>query len=44
MPQERCYGLAYFAAGCGDRELIARIVAAITPFDPTLQDLTASDA
>lgn len=39
MPQERCYGLAYFAACCGDRELIARIVVAVEPFDPTPQDL-----
>jgi bacillithiol biosynthesis cysteine-adding enzyme BshC len=39
VPQERCYGLGYFAACCGDRELIERIVAAVAPFDPTVQDV-----
>jgi uncharacterized protein YllA (UPF0747 family) len=42
MPQERCYGLAYFAACCGDRALIERIVGAVAPFDPAVQDLIVS--
>jgi bacillithiol biosynthesis cysteine-adding enzyme BshC len=38
-PQERHYGLAYFAACCGDRAVVERIVAAVAPFDATMQDL-----
>ena len=42
MPQERCYGLAYFAACAGDRELVARLVDAVEPFDSTTQDISVA--
>lgn len=38
-PQERFYGLPYFAARYGEREFIARVLAAVTAFDPTSKDL-----
>jgi bacillithiol biosynthesis cysteine-adding enzyme BshC len=38
-PQERSYGPAYFAACCGDRALVERLIAAVAPFDSTTQDL-----
>jgi uncharacterized protein YllA (UPF0747 family) len=38
-PQERVYGLAYFAARYGERAFVARVVDAIAPFDPTPIDL-----
>jgi bacillithiol biosynthesis cysteine-adding enzyme BshC len=39
MPQERFYGLAYFAARYGERTLVTRVLDAIDPFDPTPKDL-----
>jgi bacillithiol biosynthesis cysteine-adding enzyme BshC len=39
IPQERCYGLPYFAARHGDRALVERVIAAVEPFDPTTRDL-----
>ena len=39
-PQERVLGLAGLAARLGDREVIERVLAAIDPFDATLQELT----
>jgi bacillithiol synthase len=42
VPQERCYGLAYFAACAGDRELIAQVLTAIEPFDPTTRDISVA--
>jgi hypothetical protein len=39
VPQERRYGLATFAARHDDRQLVARILAAIEPFDATLKEL-----
>ena len=38
-PQERVLGLAGLAARLGDREVIERVLAAIDPFDATLQEL-----
>lgn len=43
-PQERCYGLAYFAACCGDAQLIARLIAAARPFEPEVQDIVLTSA
>jgi bacillithiol biosynthesis cysteine-adding enzyme BshC len=40
-PQERRLGLAGLAARIGDRTIVERVVAAIDPFDPALQDLVA---
>jgi hypothetical protein len=33
------YGLPYFAARFGDRDLIEKVIAAAEPFDATLKDL-----
>jgi bacillithiol biosynthesis cysteine-adding enzyme BshC len=38
-PQERVYGLPYFAARFGDRHIVERVIAAVEPFDPALRDL-----
>jgi hypothetical protein len=38
-PQERHYGLPWFAARHGDRSLIEKVIAAAEPFDATLKDL-----
>jgi bacillithiol synthase len=38
-PQERVLGLAGLAAKLGDRQVIERVLAAIDPFDATLQEL-----
>lgn len=38
-PQERVLGLPGPAAALGDRALIERVLAAVRPFDPTLQEL-----
>ncbi len=38
-PQERIYGLPYFAARFGDRHIVERVIAAVEPFDPALRDL-----
>ena len=38
-PQERRLGLAGFAARDGDRRLVERVLAAIDPFEPSLQEL-----
>ena len=40
-PQERRLGLAGLAARIGDRTVVERVLAAIDPFDATLQDLVA---
>jgi uncharacterized protein YllA (UPF0747 family) len=42
-PQERVFGLSYFAARYGDRELIERVLATIAPFDPSTRDLKFSE-
>jgi bacillithiol biosynthesis cysteine-adding enzyme BshC len=39
LPQERVYGLAYFAARYGERAFIEAVLTAIDPFDPTLREL-----
>jgi bacillithiol biosynthesis cysteine-adding enzyme BshC len=39
VPQERFYGLAYFAARYGERAFVERVLAAIDPFDPRPRDL-----
>jgi hypothetical protein len=39
-PQERFYGLPYFAARYGERALIERVLAAIEPFAAAHRDLT----
>jgi hypothetical protein len=39
VPQERVYGLPYFAARYGERPFLDRVLAAVTPFDPTPRDL-----
>jgi bacillithiol biosynthesis cysteine-adding enzyme BshC len=39
VPQERVYGLPYFAARYGEVAFIARVLAAVTPFDPRPADL-----
>jgi bacillithiol synthase len=41
LPQERCYGLPYFAARLGDQELCARILSEVDPFESSLKDLLA---
>lgn len=38
-PQERFYGLPYFAARYGAHHVIARVLAAVAPFDPLPRDL-----
>ena len=40
VPQERFYGLPYFAARYGERAFVERVLAAIDPFDPRPRDLT----
>jgi bacillithiol synthase len=39
QPQERFYGLPYFAARFGERAFIERVLQAIEPFDPTPREL-----
>jgi bacillithiol biosynthesis cysteine-adding enzyme BshC len=39
LPQERVYGLAYFAARYGERGFIEAVLTAIDPFDPRLREL-----
>ena len=39
VPQERFYGLPYFAARYGERAFVTRVLSAIDPFDPTPRDL-----
>jgi bacillithiol biosynthesis cysteine-adding enzyme BshC len=39
VPQERFYGLSYFAARYGERSFVERVLAAVSPFDPTPRDL-----
>lgn len=41
-PQERVYGLAYFAARYGERPFLDRVLAEIVPFDPTPKDVVWS--
>jgi hypothetical protein len=43
LAQERVYGLAYFAARYGEGAFIARVLAAVTPFDPRPADLLLAD-
>ncbi len=38
-PQERCLGLAYFAAHASDRAIVERLLLAAAPFDATLKDV-----
>lgn len=38
-PQERVYGVSYFAARYGEREFVEKVLAAIVPFDPALLEL-----
>jgi bacillithiol biosynthesis cysteine-adding enzyme BshC len=42
VPQERFYGLSYFAARYGEREMVERILDGVEPFDPTTRDLCCS--
>jgi bacillithiol biosynthesis cysteine-adding enzyme BshC len=42
MPQERYYGLSYFAARYGQRPFVERVLATIEPFDPSRRDLLCS--
>lgn len=39
MPQERFYGLPYFAARYGERSMIEQVLAAVEPFDAAMRDL-----
>jgi uncharacterized protein YllA (UPF0747 family) len=39
VPQERFYGLPWFAARYGERAFVARVLDAIAPFDPAPRDL-----
>lgn len=41
QPQERVFAFASFAAEAGVRPFVSRLVAAVKPFDPTVQDLPA---
>jgi bacillithiol biosynthesis cysteine-adding enzyme BshC len=43
VPQERYYGLSYFAARYGQRQFVERVLAAIDPFDPSPKDLLCTD-
>jgi len=43
IPQERVYGLAYFAARYGERTCIERVLSAIDPFAPDPRDVTLAD-
>jgi bacillithiol biosynthesis cysteine-adding enzyme BshC len=43
VPQERFYGVSYFAARYGERALLERVFDAIEPFDPTPRDLDVGD-
>jgi uncharacterized protein YllA (UPF0747 family) len=38
-PQERFYGLAYFAARYGERGFVERVLQSVTPFDANPRDL-----
>jgi hypothetical protein len=38
-PQERVYGVSHYAARHGQRELVARVLASIEPFDVTPKEL-----
>jgi len=38
-PQERFYGIAYFAARYGDRAFIEQVLTSVVPFDPALKDI-----
>ncbi len=40
VPQERVYGLPYFAARYGDRRFVERVLSATRPFDAAEQDLS----
>jgi uncharacterized protein YllA (UPF0747 family) len=39
VPQERVYGVSWFAARYGERAFVERVLGAITPFDPTPRDV-----
>jgi hypothetical protein len=43
-PQERIYGLAYFAARYGERAFLERVLDAADPFDARPRDLLLEDA
>ncbi len=43
IPQERYYGLPYFAARYGQRPFLERILDAVSPFDPAVRDLHLRD-
>ena len=40
IPQERHHGLPYHAARVGDRALVEQVLAAVSPFDPAVKDLS----
>jgi bacillithiol biosynthesis cysteine-adding enzyme BshC len=42
-PQERVYGLSYFAGRYGERAFVERVLAAVDPFDPSPKDLVLND-
>ena len=39
VPQERFYGISYFAARYGERAFVERVLESVTPFDATPKDL-----
>jgi hypothetical protein len=43
VPQDRYYGLSYFAARYGQRQFVERVLAAIDPVDPSPKDLLCTD-
>lgn len=43
MPQERCHGLAHYAARFGDRSFLRAVIEAVKPLDPTSQPLTETE-
>jgi len=43
IPQERYYGLSYFAARYGEQQLIERIVSAVVPYSSEVVDLLFED-
>jgi bacillithiol biosynthesis cysteine-adding enzyme BshC len=43
VPQERLYGLAYFAARYGERPFLERVLETVEPFDATPRDLVWTD-
>ncbi|MGD9765029.1 MAG: bacillithiol biosynthesis cysteine-adding enzyme BshC [Candidatus Binatia bacterium] len=39
VPQERVYGISYFAARYGERAFVERVLASIAPFDAAVRDI-----